>query len=41
MSRNTRLRLRLLASTMFAVIVSAALSVGTVLGSSIGPPWPR
>ena len=40
MSRNTRLRRRLLASTMFAVIVSAALGVGTVIAGSAGAPWP-
>jgi hypothetical protein len=39
MSRNTRLRL--LASTLLAVIATAALSVGTVLADGGGPPWPK
>ena len=34
-------RLRLFASTLLAVIATAALSVGTVLADGGRPPWPK
>ena len=33
-------RLRLFASTLLAVVATAAISVGTALAGSMGPPWP-
>jgi len=41
MSHNTRLRLRLVASALLAAVATAAISVGTALAGSGGPPIPR
>jgi len=41
MSRNLRLRLRLVASVLLAVMATTAISVATALADSGGPPMPR
>jgi hypothetical protein len=41
MSRIRDLRLRVFASALLAVVASAAISVGTALAGSGGPPIPR
>jgi len=41
MSSNARLRLRLFASALLAAIATAAISIGTALADSGGPPFPR
>jgi hypothetical protein len=40
MSQNARLALRLFASVLLAAIATAAIGVTTVLGGSVGPPFP-
>jgi len=41
MSHNARARLRLVASALLAAVATAAISVGTALAGSGGPPMPR
>lgn len=41
MTRRVGLRLRLIAAVVLATAAAAALSVGTVLAGSGGPPFPR
>lgn len=41
MSRNARLSLRLFAAALLAAIATAAISVGTALAGSGGPPFPH
>lgn len=41
MPRDTRLRLRLFAAVLLAALSTAAISVGTALAGSGGPPFPH
>lgn len=41
MSWNTRRRLGVLASALLAALATAALTVGTALAGSVGPPIPH
>ena len=41
MSRNLRLHVRLFATALLAAMATAAISVGTALADSGGPPFPR
>ena len=41
MPRDTHLRLRLFAAVLLAALATAAISVGTALAGSGGPPFPH
>ena len=41
MSTNARLRIRLIASALLAAMAAAAITVGTALAGSGGPPFPK
>ncbi len=41
MSRNSLQRVRLIATALLAALATAAVSVGTALAGSSGPPFPK